>query len=45
MHTLFFMFNYGLIYLMIYSLNKINKKGNPSGKYMFNIGKMITCDV
>jgi hypothetical protein len=27
-----FVSNYRLVYVLIYSLNKINKKGNPSGK-------------
>jgi hypothetical protein len=38
--------NYRLVYVLIYSLNKINKKETLVVKYMLNIAKMIIiCDV
>jgi hypothetical protein len=41
-----FVSNYRLVYVLIYSLNKINKKETLVVKYMLNIAKMIIiCDV
>jgi hypothetical protein len=36
---------YRLVYLIIYLFNKINKKENPSGKWIFNLLRLIICSI
>jgi hypothetical protein len=33
------------MYMLIYSFNKINKKENPRGKWMFNLVSLIMCKI
>jgi hypothetical protein len=43
--TLIFTLNIRLMYMLIYSFNKINKKENPRGKWMFNLVSLIMCKI
>jgi hypothetical protein len=43
--TLILYLDYKLVYMLIYSLNKINKKENPRGKWMFNLVSLIMCNI
>jgi hypothetical protein len=45
LYTLILYLDYKLVYMLIYSLNKINKKENPRGKWMFNLVRLIMCNI
>jgi hypothetical protein len=45
LYTLILYLDYKLVYMLIYSLNKINKKENPRGKWMFNLVRLIMCSI
>jgi hypothetical protein len=40
-----FYLEYKLVYMLIYSFNRINKKENPRGKCMFNLVSLIMCKI
>jgi hypothetical protein len=39
--TLILCLSYRLVYVLIYLFNKMNKKENPSGKWIFNLVRLI----
>jgi hypothetical protein len=45
LYTLILYLDYKLVYMLIYSLHKINKNENPRGKWMFNLVSLIMCNI
>jgi hypothetical protein len=43
--TLILCLSYRLVYVLIYLFNKMNKKENPSGKWIFNLVRLIICSI
>jgi hypothetical protein len=45
LYSLILYLSYMLVYVLIYLFNKMNKKENPSGKWIFNLVRLIICSI